>query len=145
METQRANSSWRNWSLYITSTFIGLLPHPLFCPPIFLSLIFQRPNDSRSTLMDHFISLMLPLVVKPLPFPEVLPSTAVSSPDVHKLASTMEGDLNTNMVSSVLMLIYAMKICHSNNRREEEKKSKWNNLKQVCVCWGLFGSTGEAF
>lgn len=88
---------------------------------------------------------MLPLLVKPLSFPEVLPSTDVSSPDVHKLASAKEGYLNTNMVSSVLMLIYAIKICQSNNRREEEKKSKWNNLKQVCVCWGLFGSTGETF
>lgn len=32
-------------------------------------------------------------------------SRGVSSPDVHKLASTMEADLNTNMLSSVLMLI----------------------------------------
>lgn len=61
-------------------------------------------------------------------------SRGVSSPDVHKLASSMEGNLNTNMVSGVLMLIYAIKICQSNNRREEES-----------VCWGLFGSTGEAF
>lgn len=61
-------------------------------------------------------------------------SRGVSSPDVHKLASTMEADLNTNMLSSALMLTYAIKICQSNNRREEES-----------VCWGVFGSTGEAF